>query len=168
MSVPRTARMSGTSASSFRVAASALGPQSSQSAAETPGDRAHARHRASRELGCDEVARLEVSGEEHAQQILHHSPDDLAAREAPAFEVGELSLPRIARQDRADTVLELAVVGRGGHGVTTLDRLLPDVGLDETEILVHPPRDLRADIRGALVAGLVGLIGGVTGTLTIG
>src|SRR5207247_412292 len=65
-------------------------------------------------------------------------------------------------------VLELAVVGRGGHGVTTLDRLLPDVGLDETEILVHPPRDLRADIRGALVAGLVGLIGGVTGTLTIG
>src|SRR5881409_2269070 len=87
--------------------------------AEPPGDRAHARHRASREVGRDEVARLEVSGEEHAQQILHHAPDDLAAREAPAFEVGEFSLPPVAREDRADTVLELAVVGRR-HGVTTL------------------------------------------------
>jgi len=52
--------------------------------------------------------------------------------------------------------------------VTTLDRLLPDVGLDEPEILVHPARDLREDIRGALVAELVGPIDGVTGTLTIG
>jgi len=52
--------------------------------------------------------------------------------------------------------------------VTTLDRLLPDVRLDEPEVLVHPPRDLREDIRGALVAELVGLIDGVTGTLTIG
>src|SRR5207249_1260532 len=135
--------------------------------AEPPGDRAHARHRAGREVGRDEVARLEVSGEEHAQQILHHAPDDLAAREAPAFEVGELSPPPVAREDRADTVLELAVVGRR-HGVTTLDRLPPDVDLDEPEILVHSPRDLREDIRGALVAGLVGLIDGVTGTLTTG
>src|SRR2546426_734218 len=86
---------------------------------------------------------------------------------AAAFEVGEFSLPPIAREDRADTVLELAVVGRR-HGVTTLDRLLPDVRLDEPEMLLHPPRDLREDIRGALVAGLVGLIDGVTGTLTIG
>ncbi len=105
-----------------------------------------------REVGRDEVARLEVSREEHAQQILHHAPDDLAAREAPAFEVGELSPPPVAREDRADTVLELAVVGRR-HGVTTLDRLLPDVGLDEPEMLINPPRDLREDIRGALVAG---------------
>jgi len=42
------------------------------------------------------------------------------------------------------------------------------VGLDEPEILVHPRADLREDIRGALVAELVGLIDGVTGTLTIG
>src|SRR5438309_341924 len=152
-----------------RDGASALEAQSPLDlCAESPGDRARTRHRACREVGRDEVARLEVSGEEHAQQILHHAPDDLAAREGPAFEVGELSLPRIAREDRGDTVVELASGGRGGHGVTTLDRLLPDVGLDETEILVHPPPDLRADIRSALVAGLVGLIGGVTGRLTIG
>src|SRR5437773_1565668 len=99
MSVPRTARMSGISASSFRVAASALEPQSSQSAAET--------------------------------------------------------------------VLELAVVARG-HGVVTLDRLLPDVGLDGAEILDHP-REISVKTSAVpFVAELVGLIDGVTGTLTIG
>src|SRR5439155_20210292 len=100
----------------------------------------------------DEGARLGGAGEHNARQIRHHAPNDLATREAPAFEVGELSPRPVAREDRADTVLELAVVGRR-HGVTTLDRLLPDVGLDEREMLINPPRDLREDIRGALVAG---------------
>src|SRR2546430_13107631 len=53
--------------------------------------------------------------------------DGLAAREAPAFEVRELSLPGRAREDRANAVLELAFVGlqRGLSSTTGMSRLVP-------------------------------------------